>query len=527
MSRAAGGLSESRPPNASNCEVQLDVKPIGALHWNGCFTSGAGGVTIAWIGRNLRIGQLEALKVGGDLSTLSREIIHEYLRLKTDTWGRIDGEFAVVLWDSNASTLHLVCDPVRSVPLYHSRTKEGVVHFGIHAGEVARAAAGEDRLNLEWIVSSICQLPANSGTTCFENVLSVPAGCVVTIDSNSHAVRRYWRPSPAHIRSESDLVEAFRARLIERVDAAVHGSSKVCVAVSGGLDSTGLLCIASRKAREKLVAVTHRIPDDPGSDELNYARLAAEAAQVDLVVDDGSDTYGLAQLSSIAAEPQHLYFCLLASATAKRAVALGCDCIMVGWFGDAVGGMDRGWPLQYVRSRNWGGLHRDLAKVTDESKLPATYRIAKLWLRNRLPALANLANKVGHDHQGRWEDACLIARETSSRHRAFQRSQARMNIWNDPELPLQFFFADNLTSTVSDTQGLARLIEQVAGVPVVQPFCDPELIRLSASASWELRHSAEGNRALERNALKGIIPEEIRTRRTKCFFDTHYDLRKH
>jgi asparagine synthetase B (glutamine-hydrolysing) len=67
-----------------------------------------------------------------------------------------------------------------------------------------------------------------------------------------------------------------------------------------------------------------------------------------------------------------------------------------------------------------------------------------------------------------------------------------------------------------------RLVEGTTGVALVQPFFDSEIIQIASSIPWDLRQGPEGGRMLLRRAMRGILPEEIRLRTTKCHFSSFF-----
>jgi asparagine synthetase B (glutamine-hydrolysing) len=94
--------------------------------------------------------------------------------------------------------------------------------------------------------------------------------------------------------------------------------------------------------------------------------------------------------------------------------------------------------------------------------------------------------------------------------------------WRNPDVPLAILLAQYMDSDVAMVHRITSLVEGATGVALVHPMADPEIIQIASSLTWELRHGREGGRMLLRRAMRGILPEEIRLRTTKCSFNVFF-----
>lgn len=157
------------------------------------------------------------------------------------------GEFAFIIWDSQAQTLFAARDRFGVKPLFWGKTGDGLV-----LGSEAKAlfAAG---LRPAWNVDTVhqqmlgCFLP---GKSLFDGVRQVLPGHYLVATPDRVRLVRYWdldyprgeRPMRG---SEADRVAEVRALLQESVRLRTQAHVPVGYLVSGGLDSSALLGIGA------------------------------------------------------------------------------------------------------------------------------------------------------------------------------------------------------------------------------------------------------------------------------------------
>jgi asparagine synthase (glutamine-hydrolysing) len=204
-------------------------------------------------------------------------LVHLYEECGERLVERLRGMFAFALWDGTRRRLLLARDRVGIKPLYFRR-EAGRLLFAselkaiLAVGDVPRdldAAALEDYLALGVVAGT---------RTIFRGIEKLAPGHTLAIDADhwDAAPRCYWRLEfhADESRSVDDWQAAVRAKLDETVERHLIADVPVGAFLSGGIDSSVVTALASRKSREPIQTFSIGFRED-AFNELPDARLAA------------------------------------------------------------------------------------------------------------------------------------------------------------------------------------------------------------------------------------------------------------
>jgi asparagine synthase (glutamine-hydrolysing) len=202
-------------------------------------------------------------------------IVHLWEQHGADCVEKLRGMFAFAIWDERQQSLFLARDRVGIKPLYYWLSERSVVF-----GSEIKAILADPEVKAEVLAPVIDRflrfnyLPGEE--TLFRNILKLAPGCCMLVKGGKVQMRRYWDLSFAP--SGLTLAQA-EAGLLALLDETVrlHQISDVPVGflLSGGVDSTVMLSLASGKARHPISSYTIGFSDPSVTDERPYARLAA------------------------------------------------------------------------------------------------------------------------------------------------------------------------------------------------------------------------------------------------------------
>ncbi len=194
------------------------------------------------------------------------------------------GQFAFALWDKRRRILLLARDRVGIAPLHWARAGRSLVFASEIKGILASGLVAPelDPRGLDHIFTFLAQ-PGRR--TCFAGIRFLLPGTMLRVsfprdgDLSFHE-HRYWDldfPDRGHEYDpgEARIVEEFGQHFEEAVRLRLRADVPVVTYLSGGVDSTSVLSVASRIRQEPLPAFSIRIPT-PGLDEMNEARAAAD-----------------------------------------------------------------------------------------------------------------------------------------------------------------------------------------------------------------------------------------------------------
>ncbi|MBI4609213.1 MAG: asparagine synthase (glutamine-hydrolyzing) [Candidatus Rokubacteria bacterium] len=192
---------------------------------------------------------------------------------------RLQGMFAFALWDRARGRLLLARDRLGIKPLYYACTDEEL----LFASEIkAILAAGPIRpaLNAAILPEFLATRFVAGEETFFRGVRKLlPGRTLAWSPAEGFSERRYWRPPPG-TRDAGMTLEEHAREVRARLEAAVrsHLMSDVPLGLflSGGIDSSGLAALMAPMVREPIRTFAVGF-SDPEANELAYARLAARA----------------------------------------------------------------------------------------------------------------------------------------------------------------------------------------------------------------------------------------------------------
>ena len=187
-------------------------------------------------------------------------VLRAYLAWGADFATRLNGMFALAIWDGRTEELLLVRDRLGVKPLYYQRIGDGVL-FGsepkailAHPAVPGAADLGGLREAFSWI--------RNPGRTLWKDMAEVRPGTMVVAGRNGLRETAYWRLAaephrsdlPATITEVKGLIEDIvRRQLVTDVPR--------CTLLSGGLDSSLITAYAQRELcdRERIPQFLRRL----------------------------------------------------------------------------------------------------------------------------------------------------------------------------------------------------------------------------------------------------------------------------
>jgi asparagine synthase (glutamine-hydrolysing) len=287
------------------------------------------------------------------LSTASTDVelvAAAYQAFGTNFLDHLTGEFALAIFDPAERLLLLARDAVGTQPLYYRATPTRV----LFAGEVKAIAAdsqsrGEaDGAVIADLVLNAMVSAAHENRTCFRDVHAVAPAHVVLVSASEIRIRRYWDFSPElsdRHRSVDEYAEDLRARFAKAVHRRAGGRLPVAVSVSGGLDSSAIVCEAEhgRRAapeeRPPVLPFSYLSPPGSLSDEREF--LAAIEQEYGMPVErvDGLPS-GIMQRAAAAAwhgeSPLHDPQWNLTTAFLSHVRRRGAGTLLAGHWGDQI-----------------------------------------------------------------------------------------------------------------------------------------------------------------------------------------------
>jgi asparagine synthase (glutamine-hydrolysing) len=213
-------------------------------------------------------------------TTCDTEVIaHAYEEWGVTCLDRLNGDFAIAIWDRQREELFLARDRFGVRPLFLA-DYGGDFCFASEAKALLRHPRAHRDLDPAGLVESFVLWTSLPDRSAFAGVRELPPAHYVVVGPDGLGPETRWwdldfsePDSPA---SDVELIDELRALLEDATRLRLRADVPVAAYVSGGLDSSAIAAIARRQMDEPLVAFGVGVTD-PHFDESDYQqRIAAQ-----------------------------------------------------------------------------------------------------------------------------------------------------------------------------------------------------------------------------------------------------------
>jgi asparagine synthase (glutamine-hydrolysing) len=463
-------------------------------------------------------------------------ILAAYRRWGPDAVKRFNGIWAFAIWDAAARRLLLSRDRLGVKPLYHTRLGAGIAF----ASEIKalRTMLPKVRPNLGALRDYAWSgLVDHADETFLEGIEPVPPGENLLVSGDVRQRLRYWTmpqpetdPDPVPQPEDHARIEAFNRLLREAVGLQLRSDVLLGSCLSGGIDSAAIVTLASQLVAERLgpheaaprMAFTASFPGW-SDDETDRATIVAGRAGVAhrLVTLRPGDL--IATLDEVLVEQDEPFGS--ASILAQRAVmeaashegikvmldGQGSDELLAGYLHYRYA-----WLLGLLRHRpaSVPGALRDLRRLG-----------MRPWVALRQAALEPFRlGRTGHAPLGResrppaWLGAVLRSADPLPL-RGAGLGPGDAVVSSPAATPLARRLRQATVST--SLPALLRYEDRNSmrfGVEARVPYLDHRLVEAAVALPDRLRIANGITKVVLRQAMNGIVPDEVRLDRRKIGF---------
>ena len=195
-----------------------------------------------------------------------------------EQWGaafaeRLEGMFAIALWDRAKERLVLARDRLGKKPLLYARLPDGSLAFASETKALLQLPALPRALDLEQLDAYLAlQYVPRSGLHAVEKV---PPASVVVAENGSLRIERYWTPQASTSLSSEEAIARVRDEVTEAVRRRLVADVPLGALLSGGIDSSIVVAAMAQTQSEPVRTFTVGFPD-ARYDERAHARAVAE-----------------------------------------------------------------------------------------------------------------------------------------------------------------------------------------------------------------------------------------------------------
>jgi asparagine synthase (glutamine-hydrolysing) len=496
---------------------------VGVVHEQQPLVDPATGCVIVFEGRldNRR-------ELRGALATHERVLVRDtdaayalaaYLEWDDRAPDHLLGDFALAIWDPRARRLLLANDPTGMRPVYYS-TWANRLTFASTLEQMLDDPALPRDIDEDALLRFLYPDGSTPGPqTHYRQIRLLPGGHRLLVEGSRVALTRYWtwpaHPPEPRLASAADADE-FRTLFEDAVRCRLRGTAPAGLALSGGLDSGAIACMAGHLRQQNgaptIRAYSMVFDELAACDERVYSQAAAARYGLEHSCVPADDCWSLARVEEwlpVFTEP---FFGMFDDAWYKilgQARADGVRLMMTGDGGDFLVGGSPFYLSDWLLQGRWGALSKEIrarASRSDRSYLrvfgPAIHFLLPIWLQRRVqhPGLPDL---------DAWIPPHL--RERHHAHMGAPLYRGRYAWWHQLH-DLVEQFTHGYHNACRDRQ-MRRF-----GLEVCQPFFDVRLIQFVLRAPPDLFYHDDTFKVVLREALHDILPPVIRDRRDKASF---------
>ncbi|TAJ08519.1 MAG: asparagine synthase (glutamine-hydrolyzing) [Nitrospirae bacterium] len=449
-------------------------------------------------------------------------LLYAYREWGEDCLHRFNGMFAFALWDARAQKLFCARDRWGMKPFYYRVTADRLT-FGSEIKallqESQAAPAANQRLVHAYLLLG---LQDHTDGTMFEGVHQLRPGHVLTVERGRLRVRKWWTldtMSAAEAVDDAAAVRTFQDLFADAVRLHLRSDVPVGSCLSGGLDSSSIVCTMQRRLATKPARTFSACFDEPACDERPYLHAVVAQTGVESleVFPDGRRLYrDLPLVLWHQEEPFGSTSFLAQWAVMQAAGEQGIKVLLDGQGGDELlCGYPGYWGSYFgdlVRQGALGKAWHELRAYRASQGGPAptvAANIARALLPSRLVASARSRMK-GH---GTW-----VNREFAARYSLATDYEERGGtaLANHVGAYLETYSLPALLHH-EDRSSMAFSVE--ARLPFLDVRLADQLLRWPARL--KLREGM--SKVILRAAMEGVLPESVRLRTDKMGFVTPQD----
>lgn len=443
-----------------------------------------------------------------------------------ERWGdmfpaHLIGEFALVLWNPTDKSLLMARDHIGARTLYYHQNDE-TLFCSSELLPLLDTSGISLEIDDEYVADYLAQNP-ETWSTPYKNIRSLQPGCLAKVTRGGLREQRYWELNTSkqiRYKTDTEYEENFLHLLREAVRAPLRADGPVFADLSGGLDSSTIVCVADALIANtdvpcpRLETVSQVFDESPTSDERKFIKY----------VEDQRGRTG----HHLPEEEYRLF------ASTIKAVPVGTinKCLISFEFHRALCSAMRNSGARVLLSGQGGdemlncGISpaSELADLLFEFHPLQLHRSLKVWSQSLNKSYPSLL----------WKYSILPCLPERMQFRLSNNRILKKSRWFNPEFAKRLdlyermrgasdIFGCRLPSARMQARGFLSAVQSIAAgcrreigdIDVSYPFLHRPLVEFLQAIPFEQRVRPGETRTLMRRSLRGLLPEKTLKRQSK------------
>ncbi len=470
--------------------------------------------------------QLQALGYTFISHSDSEVIIKAYHAWGTDCVNRFIGMWAFALWDAKQQKLFCSRDRYGIKPFYYS-IADGFLYWGSEIKQLLLTPIDKSyNQAMIWRSMKINSLLIYDDETYWKSIQSLKPGHNLVVSKGTVEISKYYELDVCNIGkstlSYNKAVDEYRSIFLDSIALQLRSDVPVGASLSGGMDSSAIVCSAVRKLAEPIDTFSAYYADNPALDERKWVdhvvkHTNSRSHLISPTANDAMDWWEKATYINdlpIAAGFVSQYAVMQAANQNGTKVLLsgqGSDELTAGYKHAAYR-----YFADLIREMQLGKLKRDLPVYLSKNS-SAIASLGKIALSALLPesALYKLEFKFyrfepfnqGFISQAKRQAGENILSQITDL-KASRMSNFLFNMMHNTSIQTLLHFEDRLS--------MAHSVESRV------PFLDHRLVDFVFSLPSQYKLKPPHTKLIHRQAMKDLIPGQIYRRKDKGIFSSPF-----
>lgn len=447
-------------------------------------------------------------------------------------WGKdcvlhLLGDFAFAIWDTSAQKLFCARDHMGIKPFYYLLTNK----FFAFASEIKGLLAlpeCSDILNKERIADFLTCGATDTQSTFYDNILRLCPGHFLEITADRNICYRYWEPHPTQIsyRNSAAYEEQFYEIFANAVRCRLRSSFSVGSLLSGGLDSSSIVCMAAGRQQHYLPGPLHTFSgvfDKINScDERSYFQSVLDRYKViphSLYADQIDPGNSYDQVMKTEDEPflaPHFFMIWELMVLARKA---GVRILLDGHDGDSAVSHGSGLLPELLIHGKWLRLAKEChamgSSPSVKNAMRFFLRVCKDTILNAISPISPVLFQQRHFSRTLMNLDPIFLAQTNIRERLLLAEANRPKPGQTEFLRHKRTITQPMHSITLEFLERQGMQHNLVGR---YPFFAKQLIEFCLALPSKQKFNAGYTRNIVRKSLNTILPESINTRKTKTNF---------
>ncbi|HLM01379.1 MAG TPA: asparagine synthase (glutamine-hydrolyzing) [Pyrinomonadaceae bacterium] len=211
-------------------------------------------------------------------------ILHLYEEYGAKCVEKLRGMFAFAIWDRRKKELFIARDRLGVKPLYYVHDARGNLFFASEIKALLEANAVKAEINFSALPDQLANHGTSGDETLFRNVKRLLPGHTLIWKDGRVIIEKFWdvsfEPKHAEKKRDAEFVDEWRELFRKSVELRLMADVPLGMFLSGGIDSSAICALMARMVDEPIKTFSVGFGERKAN-EFAYARLVADTFKTD------------------------------------------------------------------------------------------------------------------------------------------------------------------------------------------------------------------------------------------------------